>query len=85
MSGDRDLKAQRPVRYFLAVTAHRVIWWPAVGLAVPFVLIGAFVDWLSWTALPWVAKTARPLWSAVGTFALTVGNRILGYEPDGAK
>lgn len=76
----RALKAQRPVRHAIAVTAYRAIWWPVVAVLLPFALIGALVDWLSWTAFPWVAKTFRPVGGAAHSLALWVGNRILGTE-----
>ena len=80
----RDIKAQRPIRHAVAVTVYRAIWWPAVAVVVPFALVGGFVDWLNWTAFPWVADTTRPLAEAVHAFALAVGNLILGYtkEPE---
>lgn len=82
MSAPRNWRKERPVRHFIAVTVFRAIWWPAVGLAMPFALIGSFVDWLSWTAFPAVANFVQPAWGGVYTFALAVGNLILGHKPE---
>ena len=81
MSGYLDLKAKRPVRFVIAVTVFRAIWWTACVVIIPFALIGAFVDWLSWTAFPAVARLFQPIGSAVHAGALHVGNAILGYDP----
>lgn len=81
MSEYRDLKSQRPVRFVLALVVYRLLWWPALAIALPFALLGAFVDWLSWTAFPVIARTFRPGFGGVHTAALALGNRILGYDP----
>ena len=72
------------MRYFLAVTVHRLIWWPAIALALPFALFGIFVDWLSETAFPAIANFVQPAWAAVRKFSVGVGNLVLGYTPDDA-
>ena len=82
MAAKRNWREERPVRHFIAVTVFRAIWWPAVGLAMPFALIGSLVDWLSWTAFPAVANFVQPAWGAVHTAAFALGNKILGYEPE---
>ena len=81
MSAYSDLKAARPIRFIIAVTVFRAIWWPWMGLLLPFAVLGAFVDWLSWTAFPAIARTTRPILAAPHTAALAVGNAILGYRP----
>lgn len=75
----KALKEERPIRFLVAVAVFRVIWWPFIGLCLPFALIGGVVDWLSWTALPAVARLFQPIGAAVHSGALKVGNAILGY------
>lgn len=82
MSRYTDLRSERPVRHFLAVTVYRAVWWPVVGALLPFALIGALVDWLSWTAFPAIARFVRPAGGAAHGFALALGNAVLGYQPE---
>lgn len=81
MSEYGNLKQERPIRFILAVIAFRAIWWPLLAVLMPFAMIGAFVDWLSWTAFPAVARTFQPAGAAVHAGALRIGNAILGYNP----
>ena len=81
MSAYSDLKTSRPIRFILAVTIYRLLWWPALAIVLPFALIGAFIDWLSWTGFPAIARAFRPAFGGIHGGALTVGNRVLGYEP----
>jgi hypothetical protein len=82
MSAQADLRATRPLRHCLAVTVYRGLWWSAVAPALPFVLVAALVDWLSWTAFPAIARVTQPALGAAHSGAVWVGNLILGYEPD---
>lgn len=82
MSGYRNLKSERPVRFFLAVVVFRALWWPTVALMIPFALIGGFVDWLSWTAFPAIARFFQPIGSAAHSGALRIGNAVLGYRQE---
>lgn len=77
-----NLKQERPIRFVIAVVVFRAIWWPGVALCIPFAVIGAFVDWLSWTAFPVVARAFRPIGRAAYSTALHVGNSILGYKAE---
>jgi len=77
-----NLKQERPIRFVIAVIAFRAIWWPVLAVFVPFAVIGAFVDWLSWTAFPAVARIFQPIGGAAHSVALRVGNAILGYKPE---
>lgn len=81
MSEYGNLKAERPVRFVLAVFVFRAMWWPVVAILMPFVVVGAIIDWLSWTASPAVARTFQPVGSALYKGALASGNAILGYHP----
>lgn len=82
MSAYSDIKAARPIRHAAAVTIYRLLWWPVCAALIPFVAFGAFVDWLSWTAFPAIARTCRPGAAAVHNGALRVGNLVLGHQPE---
>lgn len=82
MAGYAEAKAARPIRYIVALTVYRAIWWPTAAVAFPFVLVGGFVDWLSWTAFPAIARTVQPLWGLAHRGALAVGNAILGVDSE---
>ena len=80
MSAYTDLRASRPVRHAVAVTVYRALWWPVVALLLPFAVIAALVDWLSWTAFPAIGRFAQPAVGLVHKGALSVGNAVLGYK-----
>ncbi len=80
MSEYGNLKAERPIRFIIAVIVFRAIWWPVSALAIPFALIGMFVDWLSWTAFPAIARWTQPPFGLAYSGALKLGNLILGYR-----
>jgi hypothetical protein len=71
-----------PVRLFAGRVFYWTIWGPACAVAVPFVLLSDFVNWLSWDAFPWVGRAAQPIWGAVHAGTLRVGNRIAGVRRD---
>lgn len=83
-----DLPVQRPARLFAARVFYWVIWGPACLIALPFILLSDFVNWLSWDAFPWVGRRAQPIWDAVHAGTLWLGNRIAGLhhnrEPEDA-
>lgn len=79
------LKAARPVRYRIAWVVYRALWWPIAAVAVPFVLIAGFVDWLSWTAIPATGRVFQPIWGFAHRRSLGIGHAILGYRPARAK
>lgn len=82
MSAYSEIKAARPIRHALAVTVYRLLWWPVCAVLIPFVLIGEFMEWLSWTAFPAIARTFQPLGAGAHQAALRVGNLILGHHPE---
>lgn len=71
-----------PVRVFVGRAVYWLIWGPMIVIALPFVLVDVFVDWLHWKAFRFVADTTQPTFGAVEGFARYVGNRIMGWKPD---
>jgi len=77
-----NLKTRRPLRFAAALVVYRALWWPAIVVAAPFVLVAALVDWLSWTGFPAIERVALPIWRGLHGGALAAGNAVLGYDRD---
>ena len=82
MSTYAEMRTARPIRHAIAVTIYRLLWWPLCVVLIPFVVFGAFVDWLSWTAFPAIARTFQPLGAGAHQGALRVANLVLGHQPE---
>jgi len=79
MSAPKDIN---PVRLFVARVVYWSLWGPMVAIASPFALVVFFVEWLNWTAFPWMGKYVQPVWASMHDFALKAGVSVLGKEPD---
>lgn len=74
------LKRERPVRFFIAVWITRTIRAVIYTVFLPFAIVGVVVEWLHWTAFPFVYERLHFVPKALFGFSYWLGDKIVGVQ-----